>query len=287
MGHLASPVQINAERLVDTCGTGGDGMNIFNVSTAAAFVVAAAGGKVAKHGNRAVSGKSGSADLLESAGVYLNLTPAQVARCVEHVGVGFMFAPAHHGAMKHAIGPRRELGLRTIFNMLGPMTNPAGVKHQVIGVFSQALCRPLAEVLQRLGSEHVLVVHAQDGLDEISLAAPTYVAELKGGVVSEYRIQPEDFGIKSQSLIGLTVETPDESLALIRDALGRRKTEAGQKAVDMIVLNAGAALYAADLASSLKQGMDMANDALHTGLAWEKLQELVSFTAVFKQENEG
>ncbi|KFX70382.1 anthranilate phosphoribosyltransferase [Pseudomonas taeanensis MS-3] len=287
MRELASPVQINAERLVDTCGTGGDGMNIFNVSTAAAFVVAAAGGKVAKHGNRAVSGKSGSADLLESAGVYLNLTPAQVARCVEHVGVGFMFAPAHHGAMKHAIGPRRELGLRTIFNMLGPMTNPAGVKHQVIGVFSQALCRPLAEVLQRLGSEHVLVVHAQDGLDEISLAAPTYVAELKGGVVSEYRIQPEDFGIKSQSLIGLTVETPDESLALIRDALGRRKTEAGQKAVDMIVLNAGAALYAADLASSLKQGMDMANDALHTGLAWEKLQELVSFTAVFKQENEG
>lgn len=287
MRELASPVQINAERLVDTCGTGGDGMNIFNVSTAAAFVVAAAGGKVAKHGNRAVSGKSGSADLLEAAGVYLSLTPAQVARCVESVGVGFMFAPAHHGAMKHAIGPRRELGLRTIFNMLGPMTNPAGVKHQVIGVFSQALCRPLAEVLQRLGSEHVLVVHAQDGLDEISLAAPTYVAELKGGVVSEYRIQPEDFGIKSQSLIGLTVETPDESLALIRDALGRRKTEAGQKAVDMIVLNAGAALYAADLASSLQQGMDMAHDALHTGLAWEKLQELVSFTAVFKQENEG
>lgn len=287
MRELASPVQINAERLVDTCGTGGDGMNIFNVSTAAAFVVAAAGGKVAKHGNRAVSGKSGSADLLEAAGVYLNLTPAQVARCVESVGVGFMFAPAHHGAMKHAIGPRRELGLRTIFNMLGPMTNPAGVKHQVIGVFSQALCRPLAEVLQRLGSEHVLVVHAQDGLDEISLAAPTYVAELKGGVVSEYRIQPEDFGIKSQSLIGLTVETPDESLALIRDALGRRKTETGQKAVDMIVLNAGAALYAADLASSLQQGMDMAHDALHTGLAWEKLQELVSFTAVFKQENQG
>jgi len=287
MRELAAPVQINAERLVDTCGTGGDGMNIFNVSTAAAFVVAAAGGSVAKHGNRAVSGKSGSADLLEAAGVYLNLTPEQVARCVESVGVGFMFAPAHHGAMKHAIGPRRELGLRTIFNMLGPMTNPAGVKHQVIGVFSQALCRPMAEVLQRLGSRHVLVVHAQDGLDEISLAAPTHVAELKDGVVSEYRIQPEDFGIKSQSLIGLTVETPQASLALIRDALGRRNTEAGQKAVDMIVLNAGAALYAADHASSLKQGMELAHDALHSGLAWEKLQELVSFTAVFKQENEG
>ncbi|WP_324732985.1 anthranilate phosphoribosyltransferase [Pseudomonas paeninsulae] len=287
MRELAAPVQIEAEHLVDTCGTGGDGMNIFNVSTAAAFVVAAAGGRVAKHGNRAVSGKSGSADLLEVAGVNLNLSPEQVARCVESVGVGFMFAPAHHGAMKYAIGPRRELGLRTIFNMLGPMTNPAGVKHQVLGVFSKALCRPLAEVLQRLGSEHVLVVHAQDGLDEISLAAPTFVAELKNGVVSEYIIQPEDFGIKSQSLIGLTVDDAEQSLALIRDALTKRKGEQGQKAADMIVLNAGAALYAADLASSLKEGVERAHDALHTGLAWEKLQELVSFTAVFKQESQG
>jgi anthranilate phosphoribosyltransferase len=287
MRELAAPVRIDAAHLVDTCGTGGDGMNIFNVSTAAAFVVAAAGGRVAKHGNRAVSGKSGSADLLEAAGVNLNLTPEQVARCVESVGVGFMFAPAHHGAMKYAIGPRRELGLRTIFNMLGPMTNPAGVRHQVLGVFSKALCRPLAEVLQRLGSEHVLVVHAQDGLDEISLAAPTFVAELKDGVVSEYSIQPEDFGIKSQSLIGLTVDDAEQSLALIRDALTKRKGEQGQKAADMIVLNAGAALYAADLASSLKEGVQLAHDALHTGLAWEKLQELVSFTAVFKQENQG
>jgi anthranilate phosphoribosyltransferase len=287
MRELASPVSIDAERLVDTCGTGGDGMNVFNVSTAAAFVVAAAGGRVAKHGNRAVSGKSGSADLLEAAGVYLNLKSDQVARCVESVGVGFMFAPAHHGAMKHAIGPRRELGLRTIFNMLGPMTNPAGVKHQVIGVFSQALCRPMAEVLQRLGSQHVLVVHAQDGLDEISLAAPTHVAELKSGVVSEYRIQPEDFGIKSQTLMGLTVEGAEDSLVLIRDALGKRKTDNGQKAADMIVLNAGAALYAADIATSLKEGVQLAQDALHTGLAWEKLDELVSFTAVFRVENEG
>jgi len=287
MRELASPVSIDAERLVDTCGTGGDGMNVFNVSTAAAFVVAAAGGRVAKHGNRAVSGKSGSADLLEAAGVYLNLKSDQVARCVESVGVGFMFAPAHHGAMKHAIGPRRELGLRTVFNMLGPMTNPAGVKHQVIGVFSQALCRPMAEVLQRLGSQHVLVVHAQDGLDEISLAAPTHVAELKDGVISEYRIQPEDFGIRSQTLIGLTVEGAQDSLALIRDALGKRKTDNGQKAADMIVLNAGAALYAADIATSLKEGVQLAQDALHTGLAWEKLDELVSFTAVFRVENEG
>ena len=285
MRELAEPVLFDTHRLVDTCGTGGDGMNIFNVSTAAAFVVAAAGGKVAKHGNRAVSGKSGSADLLEAAGVYLDLTPEQVARSVDAVGVGFMFAPAHHGAMKFAAGPRRELGLRTLFNILGPMSNPAGVKHQVLGVFSKELCRPMAEVLSRLGSQHVLVVHAQDGLDEISLAAPTYVAELKGGEITEYRIQPEDFGIKSQSLIGLNVEDAQGSLALIRDALGRRKTDNGQKAADMIVLNAGAALYAADIASSLKQGVEIAHDALHTGLARDKFEELVSFTVVFKQES--
>ncbi|WP_407294845.1 anthranilate phosphoribosyltransferase [Stutzerimonas zhaodongensis] len=285
MRELAEPVHFDTYRLVDTCGTGGDGMNIFNVSTAAAFVVAAAGGKVAKHGNRAVSGKSGSADLLEAAGVYLDLTPEQVARSVDAVGVGFMFAPAHHGAMKFAAAPRRELGLRTLFNILGPMSNPAGVKHQVLGVFSKELCRPMAEVLARLGSEHVLVVHAQDGLDEISLAAPTFVAELNKGEIIEYRIQPEDFGIKSQSLIGLNVEDAQGSLALIRDALGRRKTENGQKAADMIILNAGAALYASDVASSLKQGVEIAHDALHTGLARDKLEELVSFTVVFKQEH--
>lgn len=284
MRELAEPVHFDTDRLVDTCGTGGDGMNIFNVSTAAAFVVAAAGGKVAKHGNRAVSGKSGSADLLEAAGVYLDLTPEQVSRSVETVGVGFMFAPAHHGAMKFAAAPRRELGLRTLFNILGPMSNPAGVKHQVLGVFSKELCRPMAEVLARLGSKHVLVVHAQDGLDEISLAAPTYVAELKNGEITEYRIQPEDFGIKSQSLIGLNVEDAQGSLALIRDALGRRKTDNGQKAADMIVLNAGAALYAADVAGTLKEGVELAHDALHTGLARDRLEELVSFSAIFRQE---
>ncbi|CAM5324109.1 anthranilate phosphoribosyltransferase [Stutzerimonas stutzeri] len=286
MRELAEPVRFEVDRLVDTCGTGGDGMNIFNVSTAAAFVVAAAGGKVAKHGNRAVSGKSGSADLLEAAGVFLDLTPEQVARSVDTVGVGFMFAPAHHGAMKFAAGPRRELGLRTLFNILGPMANPAGVRHQVLGVFSKALCRPMAEVLQRLGSKHVLVVHAQDGLDEISLAAPTHIAELKDGEIREYAVQPEDFGIKSQSLIGLNVEDAQGSLALIRDALGRRKTENGQKAADMIVLNAGAALYAADQAWTLKQGVELAHDALSTGIARDKFEELVSFTAVFKQENQ-
>ncbi len=288
MRELASHVHLQTlDHVVDVVGTGGDGANIFNVSTAASFVVAAAGGKVAKHGNRAVSGNSGSADLLEAAGVYLSLTPEQVARCIEGVGVGFMFAQVHHAAMKHAAVPRREMGLRTIFNMLGPLTNPAGVKHQVVGVFSQALCRPLAEVLKRLGSQHILVVHSRDGLDEFSLAAATYVAELKDGVISEYEVLPEDLGLQSQSLIGLAVESPQASLALIRDALTKRKTDAGQKAADMIALNAGAALYAADLASSLKEGVQLAHDALHTGLAWEKLQELVSFTAVFNEENAG
>ena len=186
MRELADKVELNTlEGVVDIVGTGGDGANIFNVSTASALVIAAAGCTVAKHGNRAVSGKSGSADLLEAAGVYLNLTPTQVARCIDSVGIGFMFAQSHHGAMKHAAIPRRDLGLRTLFNMLGPLTNPAGVVHQVVGVFNQALCRPLAEVLQRLGSKHVLVVHSQDGLDEFSLAAPTFVAELHKGEIKE------------------------------------------------------------------------------------------------------
>ena len=288
MRELAGKVELKSlTGVVDIVGTGGDGANIFNVSTASAFVVAAAGCPVAKHGNRAVSGKSGSADLLEAAGIYLNLTPIQVARCIENVGIGFMFAQVHHGAMKHAAGPRRELGLRTLFNMLGPLTNPAGVEHQVVGVFSEALCRPLAEVLLRLGSKHVLVVHSKDGMDEFSLAAATHVAELKDGVVTEYTVQPEDLGIKSQSLYGLVVDSPAQSLELIRDALGKRKTENGQKAAEMIVLNAGAALYAADHARSLKEGVALAHDALHTGLAREKLEELGAFTAVFKQENEG
>ena len=279
--ELAEPVEIVGEHLVDTCGTGGDGMNIFNVSTAAAFVVAAGGGQVA---NRAVSGKSGSADLLEAAGVNLDLTPEQVARCVETVGVGFMYAPSHHSAMRHASGPRRELGLRTLFNILGPMSNPAQVKNQVIGVFSKQLCRPLAEVLLRLGSHHVLVVHAQDGMDEISLGAATHIAELKDGEITEYRIQPEDFGINSQSLIGLEVEDAAASYALIRDALGKRELPYAHKAAEMIALNAGAALYTAGVASTLKEGVARAHDTIYTGLALEKLSELVSFTSVFKQE---
>lgn len=286
MRQLASPIQIEDPNLVDTCGTGGDGMHLFNVSTAAALVVAAAGGKVAKHGNRAVSGKSGSADLLEAAGVYLDLQPRQVERCIESVGVGFMYAPAHHGATQYAAGPRRELGLRTLFNLLGPLTNPAAVKHQVVGVFNRALCQPMAQVLARMGSRHVLVVHAEDGLDEISLAAPTWVAELKDGDILEYQIQPEQLGVRSDSLIGLTVQDAENSLALIRDALTKRHSEAGQKAAQIIALNAGAALYAADQTGNLVDGVGLAQDAMYTGMAWEKLQELAAFSAICRIENQ-
>lgn len=281
MRELSTKVEIQGDYLVDTCGTGGDGANLFNVSTASAFVVAAAGGKVAKHGNRSVSSSTGSADVLEAAGVNLGLKADEVARCVEELGVGFMFAPAHHGAMKHAIGPRKEMGIRTIFNMLGPMTNPAGVKRQVIGVFNKALCRPMAEVLQRLGSEHVMVVHAADGLDEISIASETHVAELKHGKVEEFTIKPEDFDINSQSLVGLSVSTAEQSLALIKNALGKDDSEASIKARNIITLNAGAAIYVAGLAQDLNDGMKMAADAIGSGLALGKLSELVSFSGVF------
>ena len=196
MRELAVRVGVSGPHLVDTCGTGGDGVSTFNISTASAFVVAAAGGKVAKHGNRSVSSKSGSADVLEAAGVSLDLTPEQVAQCVNEVGVGFMFAPKHHGAMKHAIGPRREMGVRTIFNLLGPLTNPAGAPNQVVGVFSDQWVEPLAQVLHRLGSEHVMVVHAEDGMDEISIGAPTRVAELKHGKIHTYTVTPEQLGLK-------------------------------------------------------------------------------------------
>lgn len=280
MRKLATKVTVKGDNLVDTCGTGGDGANIFNVSTAAAFVVAAAGGQVAKHGNRSVSSSTGSADVLEAAGVNLSLTAEQVARAVEDIGVGFMFAPAHHSAMKHAIGPRKELAMRTIFNMLGPITNPAGVPNQVLGVFNGDLCKPLAEVLGRLGSEHVLVVHAHDGLDEITLSGASTVAELKDGKVSVYEVRPEDFNIKTQSLDGLAVDSAEQSLKLIKDALGKRETPEGIKAADLIALNAGAAIYASNLASSLAEGVAMAEDAISTGLALEKLNELAAFTQV-------
>jgi anthranilate phosphoribosyltransferase len=280
MRELATPVRVQAPHLVDIVGTGGDGANIFNVSTAAAFVAAAAGCHVAKHGNRAVSSRSGSADLLEAAGVRLDLRPEQVAQAIEQVGVGFMFAVAHHGAMKHAIGARKELGLRTIFNILGPMTNPAGVERQLIGVFNGALCRPMAEVMARLGSKHVMVVHAEDGLDEISLATPTHVAELKDGAVREYVLLPEDLGVESQSLIGLGVEDAQDSLALIRSALsGQTQEKRAAKAAAMLALNAGAAIYVAGLAASPAEGVAKAKQVLASGAAAQRLQALVDFSA--------
>lgn len=281
MRELVSGVTIKAEPLVDIVGTGGDGANLFNVSSASAFVVAAAGGFVAKHGNRAVSSKSGSADLIEQAGINLSLTPEQVARCVEQIGVGFMFAPSHHGAMKHAVGPRKEMGCRTLFNILGPMTNPAGVKRQLVGVFSKALCRPMAEVLQKLGSEHIMVVASKDGLDEISLASVTHVAELKNSEITEYQITPEDLGIKSQTLAGLSVDTAEESLNLIKAAFGRGHDEMAEKARDMIALNAGAAIYVAGLTPTAKMGVEMALDAMGSGLAAGKLAELADFSHCF------
>lgn len=288
MRELAVPVDLDGTPyLVDIVGTGGDGANLFNVSTASSMVAAAAGAHVAKHGNRAVSSKSGAADLLEGAGIRLDLSAPEIVRCVREIGVGFMFAVNHHSAMKHAIAARRDLGLRTIFNILGPLTNPAGVKRQVVGVFNARLCRPLAEVLARLGSERALVVHAHDGLDEVSLATSTHVAELKDGVVCEYDVQPEDFGLQSQSLIGLSVPDTAASLTLIRDAFSceHGKGHVGEhavKAADMIALNAGAALYVAGVATSWKHGVALAEDEIHGGRALEKLDELAVFTQGLK-----
>lgn len=274
MRELAARVELPLENLVDTCGTGGDGSKLFNVSTASAVVAAAAGANVAKHGNRSVSSKTGSADVLEAAGVHLGLTPDQVVRCVHEQGVGFMFAPAHHSAMKYAIGPRRELATRTIFNLLGPLTNPASTPNQVIGVFSRQWIRPLAEVLSNLGSRHVMVVHSADGLDEISLSDRTYVAELKDGEISEYEIAPEQFDIERSSLEALRVETAEDSLAMIKAAFD----DSMHPAADMIALNAGAAIYVAGVASSLQQGIEMAKDVIGSGQAKTKFQQFAEFT---------
>ncbi len=277
MRELAVPVNVGQENLVDIVGTGGDGANLFNVSTASAFVVAAAGGRVAKHGNRSVSSSTGSSDVLQALGVPVDLTPAQVERCIEEVGMGFMFAPTHHSAMKHAAGPRKELGMRTVFNMLGPMTNPAGVKRQVIGVFTQDFCRPMVEVLKQLGSEHIMVVHGQDGLDEASLALPTHVAELLDGTISEYEIRPEDFGIASASLEGLSVANSEESVALIKAAFSGSDDANARKAADMIALNAGLAIYTSGVAATLADGVQMAEDAIGSGAARLKVDELAQF----------
>lgn len=274
MRELSTKVAINADSLVDTCGTGGDASGSFNISTASAIVAAAAGAKVAKHGNRSVSSKSGSADVLEAAGVNLNLSAEQVAASVEQCGVGFMFAPNHHSAMKHAIGPRKEMGVRTIFNVLGPLTNPAGAPNQVMGVFDAKLCRPIAEVLQALGSRHVMVVRSDDGMDEISIAAPTQVAELKDGEITEYSIQPEDFGLQLSSLDYIKVETAADSLAMIQLLLDGKEGAAA----DIVALNAGAAIYVSGNADSLAAGVAKAQSVLTSGEAKAKLAELVEIS---------
>ena len=278
MRQLATPVFADTAGLVDTCGTGGSGANKFNVSTASAFVAAAAGARVAKHGNRSASSGSGSADLLETAGAEIMLSPEQVARCIDSVGLGFLFALRHHSAMKHAIGPRREMAVRTIFNILGPLTNPASARRQLLGVYEARLVRPMAEVLGKLGSEHVMVVHSGDGLDEISIAAKTHVAELKDGEVREYDIEPGDFGLNVASLDPLRVENSEQSLALVEQALDGSM----ESASDMVAMNAGAAVYVAGGALSLKQGVEMARDAIGGGLASEKMKEFVNFTQQVK-----
>ncbi|MBP2604025.1 anthranilate phosphoribosyltransferase [Acinetobacter calcoaceticus] len=269
--------------LVDIVGTGGDGQNLFNVSTASSFVIAAAGATIAKHGNRGVSSKSGSSDLLEQAGIHLDLDMQQTERCIREMGVGFLFAPNHHKAMKYAAGPRRELGIRSIFNLLGPLTNPAGVKRFVIGVFSDELCRPIAEVMKQLGAEHVMVVHSRDGLDEISLAAPTAIAELKDGEITEWTLAPEDVGIESQTLNGLVVADAAASLKLIKDALGKNKSDIGEKAANMIALNAGAGIYVSGITKTYAQAVTFAQDIIYGGQALEKMSVLAEFTKALKQ----
>ncbi len=277
MRELATPVRANPEHLVDIVGTGGDGSGTFNISTACTFVVAAAGGRVAKHGNRSVSSQSGSADLLEAAGVNLQLTPEQVAECIESVGVGFMFAPLHHSAMKHAIGPRKEMGVRTIFNVLGPLTNPAGAPNQLLGVFSQELVEPIAEVCKALGARHVMVVHSDDGMDEISLGAETHCAELCDGSVTCYTIKPSEFDFEEAPLSALQVGDAEESLAVIRRVFANEPGPAR----DVVALNAGAALYVAGLEATLCDGVAKAKAVIADGSAAARLEALVEKTQSF------
>jgi len=272
MRALATSVELSSnDYLVDTCGTGGDGLGLFNISTASAFVVAAAGGKVAKHGNRSISSKSGSADVLEAAGINLNISPELISHCIEEIGLGFMFAPAHHSAMKHAIGPRKELAVRTIFNVLGPLTNPAKAPNQIMGVYDKSLVEPIANVLKGLNSRHVMVVHSEDGLDEFSIANTTYVAELKDNNISTYTIHPGDFGLEEGNLDSIKAENAEQSLALINEAFSGKKGVAR----DIIALNAGAAIYVSGLVSSFDEGVTQANQILSDGSAQDKLDAYI------------
>jgi len=260
--------------LVDIVGTGGDGSHTFNISTCSMFVAAAAGAKVSKHGGRSVSSKSGSADVLEALGININLPPDAIAKCIEQVGVGFMFAPNHHPAMKNVAPIRKELGVRTIFNILGPLTNPAGAPNILMGVFHQDLVGIQIRALQRLGAEHALVVYGKDGMDEISLGAATVVGELKNGEITEYEIHPEDFGLAMASNRALRVETPEQSMAMLKGVL----TGEPGAARDIVLLNAGAALYAANVAATIKDGIGLAAKAVDSGAAKGRLEQLVSIT---------
>jgi len=274
MRELVNKVEIEGEHIIDTCGTGGDGANTFNISTTCAFVVAAAGGQVAKHGNRSASSNSGSADVLEAAGLNLDLSASQVAKCVNDIGIGFLFAPKHHGAMKHTIGARKEMGVRTLFNLLGPLSNPAGAPNQLIGVFGKEWLESLAQVLKKLGSQHVLVVNADDGLDEISIAAPTSIAELKDGVVTTYTITPEQFGFKRASLAELKVDNAQASLKMVTAVLDN----VSGAALDIVLLNSGAAIYAANITDSLSAGIEKARQVIASGAARAKFDALLAYS---------
>ena len=275
MRELSARVEVaDGANFVDIVGTGGDGGNSFNISTASMFVVAAAGARVAKHGNRSVSSKSGSADVLEALGARIDLQPAQVAACIGEVGVGFMFAPIHHPAMKAVAPVRREMGVRTLFNILGPLTNPAGAPNTLLGVFHPDLVGILVRVLKQMGARHALVVWGQDGLDEISLGAPTLVGELRDGEVREYEIRPDHFGLASASLDALRVGSAEDSKARVLEALDNRPGAAR----DIVLLNAGAALYAADVVASIQAGIDTAREALASGAARAKLDAFVRAT---------
>ena len=275
MREFATKVPVaSPETLLDIVGTGGDGAHTFNISTTVMFVTAAAGAKVAKHGGRSVSSQSGSADALEALGAKLDLSPEQVAHCIDQSGIGFMFAPNHHSAMKHAAPVRKELGVRTLFNILGPLTNPANAGTQLLGVFHPDLVGILVRVLQRLGSRRALVVHGIDGLDEVSLAGPTMVGELKDGEIREYQIKPEDFGIKTAPISALQVASPAESITRMKSVLAN---EPGPS-LDIVLLNAGAALYAAGHADSIAAGIAQAREAIASGAALKKLNEFVACT---------
>jgi anthranilate phosphoribosyltransferase len=271
MRGLSTRVNVNLDHLVDTCGTGGDASGSFNISTASAIVTAAAGAHVAKHGNRSVSGATGSADVLEAAGVNLNITPEQVADCISQVGVGFMFAQKHHSAMRHAIGPRKEMATRTIFNVLGPLTNPASAPNQVIGVFDKALVEPIAHVLAQLGSRHVMVAHSDDGMDEVSVSAVTHIAELKDGEVKTYSVSPSDFGLEMTDITALKVDTVAQSLAVIQSVFA----DTSGPARDIVCVNAGAAIYVSGIVDSWSAGVQMAQSVIASGKAANVLKELV------------